>query len=100
MTFQTPSQFETIRDLLRFATTQFNKADLHFGHGSSNAFDEAVYLTLKTLSLPLDQLEPFLDARLLESERDQVLSVIDRRINDRVPAAYLTNEAWLGEYSF
>ena len=100
MTFQTPSQFETIRDLLRFATTQFNKAGLHFGHGSSNAFDEAVYLILKTLSLPLDQLEPFLDARLLDKERDQVLSVIDRRINDRVPAAYLTNEAWLGEYSF
>lgn len=100
MTFQTPSQFETIRDLLRFATTQFNKAGLHFGHGSSNAFDEAAYLILKTLSLPLDQLEPFLDARLLDKERDQVLNVINSRINDRVPAAYLTNEAWLGEYSF
>ncbi|MCC8996407.1 MAG: 50S ribosomal protein L3 N(5)-glutamine methyltransferase [Nitrosomonas sp.] len=100
MTLHTPLEFESIRDLLRYAVTQFNKANLHFGHGSSNAYDEAAYLILKTLSLPLDQLEPFLDARLLKSECDQILHVIDRRIKDRIPAAYLTQEAWLGEYRF
>lgn len=100
MTLQSPSQFETIRDLLRYAVSQFNKVGLHFGHGSANAYDEAAYLILKTLSLPLDQLEPFFDARLLEEERDRILHVIDRRITERIPAAYLTHEAWLGEYSF
>lgn len=100
MTLHTPLEFESIRDLLRYAVTQFNKANLHFGHGSSNAYDEAAYLILKTLSLPLDQLEPFLDARLLKIECHQILHVIDRRIKDRIPAAYLTQEAWLGEYRF
>lgn len=100
MTLHTPLEFESIRDLLRYTVTQFNKANLHFGHGSSNAYDEAAYLILKTLSLPLDQLEPFLDARLLKSECDQILHVIERRIKDRIPAAYLTQEAWLGEYRF
>ncbi len=100
MTLHTPLEFESIRDLLRYAVTQFNKTNLHFGHGSSNAYDEAAYLILKTLSLPLDQLEPFLDARLLKSECDQILHVIERRIKDRIPAAYLTQEAWLGEYRF
>ncbi|MDO8895951.1 MAG: 50S ribosomal protein L3 N(5)-glutamine methyltransferase, partial [Nitrosomonas sp.] len=62
MIAQAQSQLHTIRDLLRFAVSQFNKAGLHFGHGSANAYDEAAYLILKTLYLPLDQLEPFLDA--------------------------------------
>ncbi len=100
MIAQTQSQLRTIRDLLRFAVSQFNQAGLHFGHGSSNAYDEAAYLILKTLHLPLDQLEPFLDARLVETECKQVLDVIERRTTGRVPAAYLTHEAWLGDYSF
>lgn len=100
MIAQTYSQLHTIRDLLRFAVSQFNKTGLHFGHGSANAYDEAVYLILKTLYLPLDQLEPFLDARLTEIECKQVLDVIERRVKDRIPVAYLTHEAWLGDYSF
>lgn len=100
MIAQTQSQLRTIRDLLRFAVSQFNQAGLHFGHGSSNAYDEAAYLILKTLHLPLDQLEPFLDARLVDTECKQVLDVIERRTAGRVPAAYLTHEAWLGDYSF
>ena len=55
---QAHTQLHTVRDLLRFAVSQFNKAGLHFGHGSTTAFDEAAYLILKTLYLPLDQLEP------------------------------------------
>lgn len=96
----TPNNFSTIRDLLRYAVTRFNGANLFFGHGSSNAFDEAAYLILHTLRLPLDRLDPFLDARLLPDETAAVLSVIERRAADRVPAAYLTNEAWLGDYRF
>lgn len=96
----TSIQFSTLRDLLRYAVTRFNTAGLFFGHGSSNAFDEAAYLLLHTLKLPLDKLDPFLDARLLQNEIDTVLKVIERRATDRVPAAYITNEAWLGEYRF
>lgn len=94
------AHFFTIRDLLRFAVSRFNEADLFFGHGSSNAFDEAAYLILHTLHLPLDQLNPFLDARLPPNEIDAVLKIIDQRITTRKPAAYLTHEAWLGEFRF
>ncbi len=90
----------TVRDLVRFAVTMFNDEKLFFGHGSANAFDEAAYLVLHTLKLPPDKLEPFYDARLTSSERDAVLNVIERRVRERIPAAYLTNEAWLGEYKF
>jgi ribosomal protein L3 glutamine methyltransferase len=94
------TQFCTPRDLLRYAVTRFNAAKLFFGHGSAEAFDEAAYLILHTLKLPLDKLEPFLDARLLPEEVLQVLAVIERRVTERVPAAYITNEAWLGSYNF
>lgn len=100
MIAQAQAQLHTIRDLLRFTVSQFNKAGLHFGHGSATAYDEAAYLILKTLYLPLDQLEPFLDARVTDSECKQVLDIIERRVKDRIPAAYLTHEAWLGDFSF
>jgi ribosomal protein L3 glutamine methyltransferase len=96
----TTTPFSTPRDLLRYAVTRFNAAKLFFGHGSAEAFDEAAYLVLNTLKLPLDRLDPFLDARLLPEEVLQVLSVIERRTVERVPAAYITNEAWLGTYAF
>ena len=90
----------TVRDWLRFAVSRFNEARLFFGHGSDNAFDEAAYLILHTLHLPLDRLEPFLDASLTHGESEQVQAVIERRVKDRLPAAYLTHEAWLGEHRF
>ncbi len=99
-TFVPQDTFITVRDLLRYAVSHFNSAKLFFGHGSSNAMDEAAYLVLHTLHLPLDQLEPFLDARLLKNEIGAVLDVISRRANERVPAAYITHEAWLGSYRF
>ena len=92
--------FSTPRDLLRYAVTRFNSAKLFFGHGSAEALDEAAYLILHTLKLPLDKLEPFLDARLLPEEVLHVLQVIERRTVERVPAAYITNEGWLGTYAF
>jgi ribosomal protein L3 glutamine methyltransferase len=90
----------TVRDWLRFAVSRFNEAKLFFGHGSDNAFDEAAYLILHTLHLPLDRLEPFLDASLTHGESEEVQAVIERRVRERIPAAYLTNEAWLGEHRF
>ncbi|BEU21112.1 50S ribosomal protein L3 N(5)-glutamine methyltransferase [Paraburkholderia caribensis] len=92
--------FSTVRDVLRYAVSQFNQAGLAFGHGSSNAYDEAAYLVLHTLHLPIDLLEPFLDARLTSEEIDAVLKVIERRAKDRVPAAYITQEAWMHGYRF
>ncbi len=87
--------FTTVRDLLRYAVSRFNAARLAFGHGTANAYDEAAYLLLHTLHLPLDTLDPFLDARLLDTEIAEVLQVIERRTTERMPAAYLTNEAWM-----
>ena len=95
-----PTIFTTPRDLLRYAVTRFNTAKLSFGHGTADALDEAAYLILHTLKLPLDKLDPFLDARLLPQEVEQVLAVIERRSVERVPAAYITNEGWLGTYHF
>ncbi|MHB1188403.1 50S ribosomal protein L3 N(5)-glutamine methyltransferase [Thiobacillus sp.] len=90
----------TVRDWLRFAVSRFTEAKLFFGHGSDNAFDEAAYLILHTLHLPLERLEPFLDASLTHGESEEVQAVIERRVRERLPAAYLTNEAWLGEHRF
>jgi ribosomal protein L3 glutamine methyltransferase len=100
MTTAAKTELFTVRDYLRYAVSRFNAAQLFFGHGSDNAWDEAVYLTLHTLNLPLDRLEPFLDARLLPHEREQLLDIYTRRCQDRLPAAYLTHEAWLGEHRF
>ncbi len=93
-------ELRTVRDYLRFAVSRFNQAKLFFGHGSNDAYDEAAYLILHTLHLPLDRLEPFLDARLTAIERAEVLSIIQQRVEKRVPAAYLTHQAFLGDFSF
>ncbi|MBY0446287.1 MAG: 50S ribosomal protein L3 N(5)-glutamine methyltransferase, partial [Burkholderiales bacterium] len=90
----------TLRDLHRFAVSRFNAAELFYGHGTDNAWDEAAYLILATLKLPLDRLEPMYDAKLLPEELTQVLAVLKERVETRKPAAYLTKEAWLGEYKF
>lgn len=90
----------SVRDCLRFAVSRFNQAELFFGHGSNDAFDEAAYLVLHTLHLPPDRLEPFLDAMLTQTELYEVLNIIEKRVEQRIPAAYLTHEAFLGEFSF
>src|SRR3546814_3012830 len=93
-------ELQTLRDLLRYTVTQFNASKLSFGHGNDNAWDEAVYLLLHVLHLPLDTLDPFLDARVLTEEKKRYLEMIERRLTERVPAAYLTGEAWLQGYRF
>ncbi len=90
----------TLRDWLRWAVTRFGEAKLAFGHGTTNAYDEAAYLLLHALHLPLEKLEPFLDARLTHAEREALDDLLRRRIEQRVPAAYLTREAWLGPFRF
>lgn len=91
---------KTIQDFFRYAVSQFNQAELFFGHGNDNAYDEAAYLILHTLHLPLDTLEPFLQARLLTDEKVRLLQLIHRRVEERIPVSYLTHQAWQGEYEF
>lgn len=97
---QSRDALSSVRDLIRYGVSRFNEAKLFFGHGSDNAWDEAVYLVLFALHLPPDQLEPFMDARVLPQERERALSLIDLRCDQRLPAPYLTHEAWLQGFRF
>ncbi len=97
---QLVNELLSVRDWLRYAVSRFTEAGLFFGHGCDNAYDEAAWLILHTLHLPLDRLEPFLDARLTYSERLAVHHILQQRIAKRLPTAYLTHEAWLGEFRF
>ena len=90
----------TLRDWLRHAVSRFTEAGLFFGHGCDNAFDEAAWLVLHTLHLPNEKLDIFLDARLTRAERLAVQRILELRIATRQPSAYLTHEAWLGEFPF
>ena len=90
------TELASTRDVLRWALSQFHRHELSFGHGSDNASDEAIYLLLHSLHLPIDTaLDPFLDARLTRSEKIAFFELIRRRCEERLPAAYLTGEAWL-----
>lgn len=95
-----PIAFTTLRDVLRWSVSRFNEAQLSFGHGCANALDEAAYLILHTLHLPLDQLELFLDAKLIPEEITFLLRILKRRVDERIPSAYLTGQAWLQGHVF
>ena len=97
---QAESSLHTLRDFLRFAVSRFQQAGLVFGHGSDNAHDEAAYLILHTLHLPLDMLEPYLDAVLLADEKAELLGKLRERIEQRVPVAYITQHARQGDFDF
>jgi len=84
----------TIRDYLRYAASQFAASEIFFGHGTDNVWDEAVHLVMRSLHLPLENNTQFLDARLTRDERVLILERVGRRINERVPLAYLLGEAW------
>ena len=71
------------------------RAGLAFGHGATNALDEAAFLLLEGLGLPIDTLDPFLDARLTGAERERLLGLIEARVATRKPAAYLLNRAYI-----
>lgn len=91
----TTTHLVTIRDYLRFAVSRFRAAKLEHGHGASNALDEAAFLILETLNLPVDDINPWLDARLLPAERDKLAGIIDARVTTRKPAAYLTKRTYI-----
>ena len=91
---------QTLRDLLRYGVSRFNAAQLFFGHGCNTAWDEAVYLLRHALHLPSEPLEDFLDARILEEERTRFVDLVHARVERRVPAPYLTHEAWLTGHRF
>ena len=94
------NNLSTIRDLIRHATTAFAEHEVHLGQGTETHFDEACFLVLRTLSLPLNSLDIFLDATLTPAEIQKTLQHIDKRAKEKVPAAYILNEAWLREYKF
>ncbi len=94
------SELTTIRDYLRYATSRFNQAGLYFGHGTDNAWDEAAALILHALHLPHDISQQVMDATLTSEERSRLMELINRRVEKRVPLAYLTNEAWCAGLSF
>jgi ribosomal protein L3 glutamine methyltransferase len=87
--------FLTPRDWLRYAVGRFLAADLAFGHGATTALDEAAFLILEGLGLPIDALDPFLNAKLLRRERTRLLDLIEARATTRNPAAYLVNRAYI-----
>jgi ribosomal protein L3 glutamine methyltransferase len=98
--FSDTSELHTLRDWMRFSVSAFSENKLSFGHGSASAYDEAAYLILHILHLPLDTLEPFLDARLTIHEKKALSELLKQRVEQKIPAAYLTQEAWLGALRF
>jgi len=90
----------TIRDWLRFTVSQFEEAEIFFGHGTDNSYDEAVWLIMSALHLPHETLNNFLDAVITEQERKHLAHLIEQRITKRTPTAYLVREAWLRGFKF
>lgn len=89
------TELVTLRDYWRYAISRFNAADLSYGHGTTTASDDAAFLLLDTLDLPIDALDPFLDARLLPAERRLLAERIETRVTTRKPSAYITGRAYI-----
>jgi ribosomal protein L3 glutamine methyltransferase len=100
MTADPAADLHTIIDLIRYGASRFNAAGLTFGHSYDNALDEATQLVLHTLHLPPDLGPAYGQARVTAAEKAQILSLFRRRIDERVPIAYLTGEAWFAGLSF
>jgi ribosomal protein L3 glutamine methyltransferase len=88
------SRLRTLRDHIRWAVSRFHAEQLFFGHGTDNAWDEARQLVLGALHLPWEVADSYLDCRLEEDEQEHLLALLKRRIDERVPTAYLLGEAW------
>ena len=91
---QAINQLHTILDWVRFAASEFERNDVYFGHGTDNSWDEAVLLITASLHLPFDITPQQADCRLIDDEKTLLSQRIERRINERIPAAYLINQAW------
>ena len=94
------AELTTIIDFIRYGASRFGRAGLTFGHSYDNALDEATQLVLHALHLPHDIGPAYGQARLVEEEKQQVLALFQRRIDERIPACYLTGEAWFAGLSF
>ena len=94
------TELATIIDFIRYGASRFAAAGLTFGHSYDNAVDEATHLVLQTLNLPHDLSPAYGQARLTASEREAVIALIDRRVTERVPVAYLTGRAWFAGLEF
>lgn len=90
----------TVGGIFRDAVRRFERAGLHYGHGTRNARDDAAWLILHTLRLPLNELHPHLRRVLTPLENRKIAALVERRVRERIPVAYLVHEAWLGDYSF
>ncbi len=90
----------TVRDMLRWAASQFETADLFYGHGTDNPWDEAVAVVIPAIELPLEINPHILDARLLTEEREEVVDAITRRVNEGIPSAYIHNQAYFNKIPF
>ncbi|MEO5596512.1 MAG: 50S ribosomal protein L3 N(5)-glutamine methyltransferase [Lysobacteraceae bacterium] len=95
-----PAELATIIDLIRYGASRFGAAGLTFGHSYDNALDESTQLVLHTLHLPHDLNPVYGQARVTSDEKAEVMALFTRRINERIPAAYLTGEAWFAGLSF
>ena len=96
----TVNEIITVRDWIRLAVSEFEASDIFYGHGTDNAYDEAVWLIMSALHLPMDTLNNFLDARLTSTERTKLAALIEQRITQHIPTAYLVKEAWLQGLKF
>ena len=94
------SELHTLQDMLRWAMSRFNAANIYYGHGTDNAWDEALQLVLPTLFLPLDLPAELYQSRLTSSERHRIVERVLRRITERVPVPYLTNRSWFCGHEF
>lgn len=97
---QAVEELRTIRDLIRWGASLFHRKGVFFGHGTDNGFDEAAYLTLFALELPPQIHESYFDSRVTRLERERVVAFLKRRAEERLPAPYLTNEAWFAGLAF
>jgi len=95
-----PAELSIIRDYIRWGVSRFHQAELYYGHGMASALDEAVYLCLYALYLPHDFSEKYFDTALTTDEKQAVFNVLMRRVNEKLPAAYLTGEAWFAGLPF
>jgi ribosomal protein L3 glutamine methyltransferase len=95
-----PAGQPTLRAVHLSTSARLERAGITFGHGTANAIDEAAWLILHALGLPVNDLGPHLDRKLTGEQLRAVRALVDRRIRTRKPAAYLTNEAWLGPHRF
>jgi len=100
MSIDAQANLRTIRDVLRWSVTRMNEGGVHFGHGQGDAVDEALLLVLRSLQLPVDRADLFLDAFLTHAEINSLIQVIDQRVRKRTPAAYLLRESWLQGFRF